>query len=279
MHVEETGRWKSHVSRVFHDWEARASAWYSVKAVALTPPVSLPPACTECTSTLQSAKPGSLPQKISYKMSRSADGKMRVDYGNTSVITNPATGQTVLLDHVKKEVRTIQAPAAKLPQPGAPQLKVPGMPGAPTPPALSATTVKDLGKRVIEGQEVEGKQYTLPPIAPPKLPAAPQAPAIPGMPGAPTPPQIPPLQPKALVSEVWTSTKLQMPVLTRITGSFGQQMCHCKNTVAGEPHPSTFQIPADYKQVGLPPAPKPPAAPAPPAMPAAPAMPKPPSLG
>ena len=61
-----------------------------------------------------------------------------------------------------------------------------------------------------------------------------------------------------MVAETWVSTKLQMPVLSRITGSFGQQMCHCKNTVAGEPHPSTFQIPADYKQVGLPAAPKPP---------------------
>lgn len=249
-----------------------------MKAVALTPPVPLPPACTECTTTLQSALPGSLPQQIAYKMSRSADGKVRIDYPTTSVITNPASGQTLLLDHVKKEVQAIPLPAAVPPQLTPPQLKPPGMPGAPTPPAAPAMTVKDLGKRLIGGVEVEGKQYTLPPIAPPKPPAAPQAP-IPGVPGMPKPPQAPAApEPKALVSEVWMSTKLQMPVLTRITGSFGQQMCHCKNTVAGEPHPSTFQIPADYKQVGLPAPPAPPAPPKPPSLPKPPSPPKPPSL-
>jgi hypothetical protein len=207
---------------------------------------------------MQSAQPGSLPQKFTYKMSRSADGKMRIDYGATSVITNPATQQTLLLDHVKKEVRAIQLPQAAPPQLTLPAVRPPGMPGAPTPPAAPAMNVKDLGKRLIEGHEVEGKQYTLPALTAPKPPAAPQA-KIPGMPNA---PQIPPKpDPKALVSEVWMSTQLHLPVLTRITGPFGQQMCHCKNTVAGEPHPSTFQIPADYKQVGLPAAPKPPSAP------------------
>jgi hypothetical protein len=103
---------------------------------------------------------------------------------------------------------------------------------------------------LVAGHEVEGKQYTLPPLTPPK----PQA----QMPAAPNQPQLPPKpEPQALVSEVWMSTQLHLPVLTRITGSFGQQMCHCKNTVAGEPHPSLFQVPPDYKQVA---APKPPSA-------------------
>ena len=238
-----------------------------MKAVAPTPPVPLPPACTECTATLQSALAGSLPQQIAYKMSRSADGKLRIDYPNTSVITNPATGQVLLLDHIKKEVSSLQMPAAVLPQlPGQP--KLPGVPGAPTPPAAPAMTVKDLGKRLIGGIEVEGKQYTLPPLTPPKPPAAPQ-PQIPGMPKGPQLPQLPPKPDvKALVSEVWMSIAHQIPVLTRITGAFGQQMCHCKNTVPGEPPPSAFQVPPDYKQVGLPAAPKPPAMPALPAMPA-----------
>jgi len=56
-------------------------------------------------------------------------------------------------------------------------------------------------------------------------------------------------------------------------GSFGQQMCHCKNTVAGAPPPTAFQVPPNYKQVGLPSTPAPPGAPAPPAIPWAPAMP------
>jgi hypothetical protein len=76
-----------------------------------------------------------------------------------------------------------------------------------------------------------------------------------------------------MVAETWVSTKLQMPVLSRITGSFGQQMCHCKNTVAGEPSPTAFQVPPNYTQVGLPSAPPPPGMPAPPAIPWAPKLP------
>jgi hypothetical protein len=194
---------------------------------------------------------------------------MRIDYPTSSVITNPAAGQMLLLDHVKKEVTTIPLPAAVPPQLAA-QLKAPGMPGAPAPPAAPAMSVKDLGKRLIEGHEVAGMQFTTPPLTPPKPPGAPQA-AIPGMPGA---PQLPPKpEPKAMVSEVWTSTSLHVPILSRITGSFGQQICHCKNAVGGEPPASAFQIPADYKPAGLP------AAPAMPAAPKAPAMPKFPSKG
>jgi hypothetical protein len=208
---------------------------------------------------VQSAQPGSVPQKFAYKMSRSGDGKMRIDYGDRSVITDPVTEQTLVLDHVKKEVRAIPTPPAAPAAPAAPKLQVPGKPAAPAPPAAPAMNVKDLGKRLIEGHEVEGKQYTLPPIAPPKPPAAPQPPALPGRPKPPAAPKLPPKpEPKALVSEVWMSTQLHLPVLTRITGPFGQQMCHCKNAVAGEPPPSTFQIPPEYKKVGLPAAPKPP---------------------
>jgi len=198
-------------------------------------------------------------------MSRSAAGQMRIDYGATSVITNPATQQMQLLDHIKKEFKTIPLPAAALPQLTPPGVKIPGMPTAPAQPTPPAMSVKDLGIRLIAGHEVAGKQFTLPSLTPPKPPALPQAqipgmpkaPAIPGAPGAPPLPVKP--DPSAIVSEVWTSTTLHVPVLSRITGSFGQQMCHCKNVAGGEPHPSTFQIPADYKQVGLPPPPQPPA--------------------
>lgn len=193
---------------------------------------------------------------MAYKMSRSADGKMRIDYGTTSVITNPASGQMLLLDHLKKEVRAIPVTPPTPPKLAAPQVQIPGMTTPPTLPATPAMAVKDLGTRMIAGHEVQGKQFTAPPLTPPKPPALPQ---IPGMPKAPELPPKP--DPKALVTEVWTSTQLHIPILTRITGPFGQQMCHCKNTVAGEPHPSAFQIPADYKQIGLPQAPKPPSAP------------------
>ena len=202
-------------------------------------------------------------------MARSAAGQLRIDYGATSVITNPASGVTLLLDHAKQEFRAIPAPPGVTP----PQLKppaIPGMPGAPPIPT-SQNAVKDLGVKIVQGIEVHGHQITLPPLTPPKPPAPPAVPALPGAPkvaaAVAAPAQLP------TIAEVWVSTKLQMPVLTRISGSFGQQMCHCKNTVAGEPPPTAFQVPPNYKQVGLPSAPTPPAPPAVPGMPAAPAMP------
>jgi len=221
------------------------------------------------------AAPGSVPSQMSYQMARSADGQTRVDYGATSVISNPATGVTLLLDHTKQEVRAIPAPPGMTP----PKITPPGMPGIPappTPPTPPNLQVKDLGVKMVQGIEVHGTQITLPPLTPPKPPVAPLvpgmpgAPAVPGVPGAPAipkPPQVP------MVAETWVSTKLQMPVLSRITGSFGQQMCHCKNTVAGAPPPTAFQVPPNYKQVGLPSAPLPPGMPAPPAIPWAPKLP------
>jgi len=202
-------------------------------------------------------------------MARSATGQMRIDYGNTSVITNPAQQKMLLLDHLKKEVRAIPMPAAPSPQAALP--KVPGMPGAPTPPAAPPMNVQELGTRVIQGVPAVGKKITMPPLTPPKPPAAPQIPGMPGKPAVPGMPAVP-ATPQALVAEVWTHATLAIPVLTRITGPFGQQICHCTNTKAGEPNPAAFQVPPDYKQVGLP------AAPAPPAMPAVPSLPKPPAM-
>jgi hypothetical protein len=269
MHIEQTGCGKPHVPEYFTASSAVASPrtgcrgpWYPVDIVAPPPPPPLPPACADCVTTLLSAIPGSLPQKLAYTLARASDGKMRIDYGTTSVITNPAAAQTILLDHLKLEVRTITAPP--LPVPQLPKIPVPGMPAIPALPASPAMTVVELGVRLIEGEQVVGKQYTLPSAAPPGMPAAP---------GMPAPPALP-----ALVSEVWMSAKLLLPVLTRITGSFGQQMCHCKNAAAGEPPASLFQIPANYKPVGLPAAPAMPAAPSTPSAPAMPPMPKPPSL-
>jgi hypothetical protein len=40
---------------------------------------------------------------------------------------------------------------------------------------------------------------------------------------------------------------MSVPILTKMTGSFGQLTQLCHSAVPGEPHPSTFQIPQDYK--------------------------------
>jgi hypothetical protein len=224
------------------------------------PPNPLPSACADCTTTLQLALAGSLPAAIAYKMLRSITGQVRIDYGPTSVIMNPALQIIQLLDHIKMEVRTLPMVPALTP-PGLKPPAIPGMPGLQI-PATPAMTVVELGIKIVAGIEVIGKQYTLPPLTPPKAP----------IPGMPAPPQIP------LVAEAWISTKLMFPVLSRITGSFGQQMCHCKNAVPTEPPPTAFQVPANYKQIGPPPPPAPPAPPAAPALPGFPPPPKPPSF-
>jgi hypothetical protein len=106
--------------------------------------------------------------------------------------------------------------------------------------------VEDLGKGFIEGHEVEGKKYTFQPPKPPDMPKLPEL-AKPAMPGMPAPPQAPPAPKMPTVAEVWTSTKTKMPVLTKVTGPFGQQVCHCKPGPESEPHPAVFQVPPDYK--------------------------------
>jgi hypothetical protein len=197
---------------------------------------------------MQLAMPGASLTQSASQLTRASDGKMRIDYGNTSVITNPASHQAILLDHVKLIARVIPLPhAPQMPKP--PQLGIPGMPGAPTPPPMTSV---DLGKGVIEGHAVVGQQFTFhmptipkPPGAQP-LPGMPQAPGAPAVPGAPPPPGTPKPPGMPTVAQVWTSTSLHLPVLTTITGSFGQRTCYCKNAPTAEPHPSTFQIPAGY---------------------------------
>ncbi|HUB32189.1 MAG TPA: hypothetical protein VMA31_04135 [Bryobacteraceae bacterium] len=171
---------------------------------------------------------------------------MRIDSGAVSIITDPKALHTIVLDHVAKEARLlpVQPPGAAAP-------KLPGMPASllATPAAGGgAMAVVNLGKALIEGHEVEGKRYTLP------VPAVPQPPKIPHVPGMPQASQKP--LPAALptTAEVWTSTKLGLPVLTKVTGPFGQLTCACKTAPATEPHPTLFQIPPEYKTV-LPPNP------------------------
>ena len=186
-------------------------------------------------------------------MWRSSDGKFRLDTPSTSVINDPTSQQTILLDHLKKE-------ATIVPMPGASSGN--SAPAFPQVPAAQGQTpsvkVEDLGKSMIEGHEVEGKRFTLPPFAPPpkpempqlKLPGIPQ-PAMPGAPkaaipagGAPQPPKLPPIP---SVTEVWTSAKLKVPVLTKVTTAAGEQTTYCKPISVDDPHPSVFQIPQGYK--------------------------------
>ncbi len=177
---------------------------------------------------------------------------MRLDTPHTSVISDPASQHTILLDHLKKEatILPMTPPTTGAAPAGTPQ--APAQAAAPPPPMH----VEDLGKSMIEGHEVEGKRFTLPAMAPPPpkpqpptppqagIPGAPQAPSPPS---APKPPEMPKMPPKPNVTEVWTSVKLKTPVLTKVTTAAGEQTTYCKPTSTEEPHPSVFQIPQGYK--------------------------------
>jgi hypothetical protein len=194
-------------------------------------------------TTIQSANLNAA-QQYPSKLFRSADGRMRADYGDTSVLTKAGDPRTFILDHIKKEVRMIQPP--QLPQMPLPPVNPPQPPGF-APPA-GPPHVEDLGKRLIDGIEAEGKRYMVPLPNPPQAPNAPQTPQPP------------------MITEVWTAVKSKIPVLTKVTGPFGEQLCKCRIVEDLEPNPQLFDIPADYKQ-----APEVPRAPAPPK----PAIPKP----
>ncbi len=184
-------------------------------------------------------------------MWKSSDGKFRLDTPTSSVISDPASQKTILLDHIKKEATILPTPPAApgSSTAGGPQVSASGG----QPPQMK---VEDLGKSMIEGHEVEGKRFTLPPFAPPQMPgmpkapgatSAPAAPSAATAPGAPKPPQMPKLPQVPSVTEVWTSTKLKTPVLTKVTTSAGEQTTYCKPVSMEEPHPSVFQIPEGYK--------------------------------
>ena len=217
---------------------------------APTPPPA-PPFCSDCETKTQPAGGGS-PAQSASRMWRSSDGKFRLDTPSTSVITDPASQKTILLDHVKKEATIV---------PMAPAASGSALPGsAHVPSALGQAPqvkVEDLGKSMIEGHEVEGKRFTLPPFSPPAKPEMPQvkmpgappvgAPKPPAAPAAPGTPKAPTLPPVPSVTEVWTSVKLKAPVLTKVTTSAGEQTTYCKPVSGDDPHPSVFQIPQGYK--------------------------------
>jgi hypothetical protein len=231
------------------------------------PPGPLPPASAEY-QTAMHAVPGKLPQIRKWKMFRSTQGATHLDFGKTGMISKPGGQGTILLDHVKKEAHIVPAPAhPQVPQPQT-ALAPGAAPPAPAPPS-SLLHVKNLGTRMIGGHLAEGKMYT---FKPPKAPGLPSAsgkpPSLPGRPAIPrvVPPGVtmpslgkPPTPgaPKGRLQtmEVWTHTKLKVPVLTKTTGMPGLQSSVCKSIKGGEPPPSKFQVPPGYKLVE----PKPPA--------------------
>jgi len=150
---------------------------------------------------------------------RSLEGKMRIDLGATSVITNPVDAVVILLDHVKMEARLLPM------SPGIPA--VPGMPNLPGAPlqgeAALPGSIEQLGQQLIQGIMAKGMRYTLPQL-----------------PGETLPPTI---------AEVWTCTATQLPVMSKITGAFGVRTSLCKTAPVANPPAASFQVPAGYRRL------------------------------
>jgi hypothetical protein len=215
----------------------------------------MPPAAAECVETVIGPYAGAIPTTNAINQFRGAAGQMRIDMGAISLITDPKTGERILLNHALLEARML-APAV----PGG----LPAVPGAPPIPSMkmalamglamlpsAAAGPVQLGRSYIQGHEVEGMRYVFP-----------------TMPGAPVPP--------VSVWEIWNSVKLRLPVMTQTTGSFGQSTCRCQVTGVAPP-PSTFQIPPGYKVV-QPPVPGVPSNPGAASLPNAPSLPNVPSI-
>lgn len=213
----------------------------------LTPPPKLPAACADCLQTTLPALPGLNPEQLALQQFRSAEGKLRINMGATSLIVNPLTQMRVLLNHPLLEARILPSMPAMPGMPSLPSEQL-GMAMAGLPSMAGQPNIEQLGKRFIEGLEAEGMRYTFPPGGP--------------------------------ISswELWTSTKLRLPVMTQTIGSFGQKTCSCKCTPV-QPPASMFEIPQGYKVIqppsiaNVPPVPNVPSAPALPQMPSAPKIP------
>jgi hypothetical protein len=186
--------------------------------MAELPPPPLPPALADCITTFESPA-GTVSPPSPSTLLRSLDGKMRVDLGATSVITNPVDAVVILLDHVKMEARLLPMSPGIPPVPG-----MPNLPGASpqAEPALPGN-VEQLGQQLIQGIPSVGMRYTLPQL-----------------PGETLPPT---------VAEVWTCTATQLPVMSKITGAFGVRTSICKTAPIADPPQASFQIPAGYRQL------------------------------
>ena len=183
--------------------------------------MALPPACSNCLTMLQLSQPGALPLQNPWQFLRAGNGCTRLNFGDMSIINNPAAGLRIVLDHLAQAARLMPL------MPGG----MPGLPGMPGMPGFGLTggaalgaamAVLELGKSIMQGEPVTGQRFTFP---------------------------------SGNIAEIWTNSKLLLPVLSTFSGGFGQQICRCSNTSFGEPDPSQFLAPPNYRTIGPLPAP------------------------
>ena len=150
-------------------------------------------------------------------------------------------GKSVLQGHAVEGKRFVM-PALAPPKP--PALN---MPAVPKPPALNMPAIPKTPGLNMPAVPKTPSDPGMPPV--PGAPPLPGMPPPPGMPAAPGMPPAPALHPPSM-AEVWSSPAMGLPMLTKMSGSFGQLTQVCHSVVPGEPHPSAFQIPKDYKVMG-----------------------------
>jgi hypothetical protein len=192
-----------------------------LEVVATPAPPPRPAACADCLETTLLARIGAVPTQLAMQQFRSLEGKIRLNFGTMSLITNPLTQVRILLNHVTLEARILASVAGIVAVPPLPSAAI----GLAAGLALGAEMVKmeQLGIAFIEGHEAQGMRYLFPPGG------------------------------LILSWEVWTSTTLHLPVLTRTLGAFGERLCKCRCTPV-QPPPAMFEIPAGYTVI-QPPAP------------------------
>jgi hypothetical protein len=179
-------------------------------------PPPLPAACADCLETTLLAQIGAIPTQLAIQQFRSLEGKIRINFGTTSMITNPLTQVRIILDHIALEARILLSGPAMPAIPPLPSASI----GLAAELALQSEILKieQLGIAFIEGHEALGMRYLFPPGG------------------------------LIFSWEIWTSTTLHLPVLTRTIGTFGERLCACKCTPVPPP-PSMFEIPPGYKVI------------------------------
>lgn len=179
---------------------------------ALAPPLNPPVALTaDVTVTTNSSNGfGAVSQTQRGKYYRSSAGQTRQDRAATSTIVDPQGRTIVTLNHNKSEALLTQlSPAPPKPT----SLPVPQ-------PVLPPTSAEDLGTSVINGYSAHGRRITSPNPSGLKL--------------------------GVVITEVWTSTELGLPLLMKQTSLAGETVQEFQNIQLGEPSADLFAVPPGY---------------------------------
>jgi hypothetical protein len=142
---------------------------------------------------------------------------------NIIFINDPVTGESYSLDTQERIARRMKMP----PRPNPPQQE-----GIKGPPEADAGKTESLGKKTIEGIEVEGTRTTW------TIPVG----------------QIGNDQPIDVIAETWFSKELQIVVMSKHSDPrFGENIYRLTNINRTEPQRSLFTVPNDYRIADAPP--------------------------